>query len=336
MATKVAINGFGRIGRLALRRIQTLNDIEVVAINDLVDREFLAYLLKYDTMQGTFDGKISVNEDGMTVNGNKIKMYHEPDASKLPWKELGVDIVLECTGFYTSQEKAQAHIDAGAKKVIISAPAKGADMKMIVFGVNEKTLDGSETVISGASCTTNCLSPMVKVLNDNYGVKSAQMSTIHAYTGNQAIQDTPNKANNFRRGRAGAQNTVPTSTGAAKAVGKVIPEVEGKIDGTALRVPVATGSITELYSVLEKKVTVEEVNKAMKAASNPSFAYSEDEIVSSDVIGTTAGSIFDSTLTKIVEAGDVQIVKTVAWYDNEYGYTCQLIRTLDYFANLVK
>lgn len=336
MATKVAINGFGRIGRLALRRIQTLNDIEVVAINDLVDREFLAYLLKYDTMQGTFDGEISVNEDGMTVNGNKIKMYHEPDASKLPWKELGVDIVLECTGFYTSQEKAQAHIDAGAKKVIISAPAKGADMKMIVFGVNEKTLDGSETVISGASCTTNCLSPMVKVLNDNYGVKSAQMSTIHAYTGNQAIQDTPNKANNFRRGRAGAQNTVPTSTGAAKAVGKVIPEVEGKIDGTALRVPVATGSITELYSVLEKKVTVEEVNKAMKAASNPSFAYSEDEIVSSDVIGTTAGSIFDSTLTKIVEAGDVQIVKTVAWYDNEYGYTCQLIRTLDYFANLVK
>ncbi len=336
MATKVAINGFGRIGRLAFRRIQTLNDIEVVAINDLVDREFLAYLLKYDTMQGTFDGDISVNDEGMTVNGKKINMYHEPDASKLPWKDLGVDIVLECTGFYTSQEKAQAHIDAGAKKVIISAPAKGADMKMIVFGVNEKTLDGSETVISGASCTTNCLSPMVKVLNDNYGIKSAQMSTIHAYTGNQAIQDTPNKANNFRRGRAGAQNTVPTSTGAAKAVGKVIPEVEGKIDGTALRVPVATGSITELYSVLDKKVTVEEVNQAMKAASNPSFAYNEEEIVSSDVIGTTAGSIFDATLTKIVEAGDVQIVKTVAWYDNEYGYTCQLIRTLDYFANLVK
>lgn len=335
MATKVAINGFGRIGRLALRRIQTLDDIDVVAINDLVDKDFLAYLLKYDTMQGRFDGTIETNEQGIVVNGDQINMYSEPDASKLPWGDLGVDIVLECTGFYTSVEKAQAHIQAGAKKVIISAPAKG-EMKTVVFGCNHEILDGSETVISGASCTTNCLAPVVKVLNDKFGLKAAQMSTIHAYTGNQALQDSPNKANNFRRGRAAAQNTVPTTTGAAKAVGLVLPEVQGKIDGTALRVPVATGSVNELYSILEKKVTVEEINAAMKEASNPSFEYNEDEITSADIVGTTAGSIFDATLTKIVDVGDTQLVKTVAWYDNEYGYTCQLIRTLDYFAKLAK
>nr|WP_072514413.1 type I glyceraldehyde-3-phosphate dehydrogenase [Ndongobacter massiliensis] len=335
MATKVAINGFGRIGRLALRRIQTLNDIDVVAINDLVDKEFLAYLLKYDTMQGRFDGEIELNDEGLVVNGDAIRMCAEPDASKLPWGELGVDIVLECTGFYTSEDKAKAHLDAGAKKVIISAPAKG-NLKTIVYGVNEKTLDGSERIISGASCTTNCLAPMANVLNERFGIVSAQMSTIHAYTGNQALQDQPNKKNDFRRGRAAAQNICPSTTGAAKAVGLVIPDLQGKIDGTALRVPVATGSITELYSVLEKEVSVEEVNAAMKEASNPSFAYNEDLITSSDVIATTAGSIFDATLTKIVDVGGKQLVKTVAWYDNEYGYTCQLIRTLDYFANLNK
>lgn len=336
MATKVAINGFGRIGRLALRRIQTLNDIDVVAINDLVDKDFLTYLFKYDTMQGTFDGELEATAEGIRVNGDEIKMYAEPDASKLPWKELDVDVVLECTGFYTSREKAQAHLDAGAKKVLISAPAKGGDVKMIVYNVNHDTLEDSDVIVSGASCTTNCLAPMVKVLKENFGLKLAQMSTIHGYTGNQALQDSPNRANNFRRGRAAAQNTVPTTTGAAKAVGKVIPEVEGLVDGTALRVPVATGSITELYSILDKKVTVEEVNAAMKKAANPSFAYNEDEIVSSDVIGTEAGSVFDATLTKIVEAGDVQMVKTVAWYDNEYGYTCQLVRTLDYITKLSK
>lgn len=333
MATKVAINGFGRIGRLALRRIQTLDDIDVVAINDLVDKEFLAYLFKYDTMQGRFEGDVEVTEDGLTVNNDKIKMFSEPDPTKLPWKDLGVDIVLECTGFFTTQEKAGQHLTAGAKKVIISAPAKG-DLKTVVYGVNEDVLDGSETVISGASCTTNCLAPMAKVLNDKYGIKVAQMSTIHAYTGNQALQDTPNKAGNYRRARAAAQNTCPSTTGAAKAVGLVIPDLQGKIDGTALRVPVATGSVTELYSVLNKSVTVEEVNAAMKEASNPSFAYNVDEITSSDVIGTTAGSIFDATLTKIVDVDGQQLVKTVAWYDNEYGYTSQLIRTLDYFANL--
>lgn len=333
MATKVAINGFGRIGRLALRRIQTLNDIDVVAINDLVDKEFLAYLFKYDTMQGRFDGDVEVTEAGLVVNGDEIKMFAEPDPTKLPWGELEVDIVLECTGFFTTQEKAGQHLTAGAKKVIISAPAKG-DIKTVVYGVNEGVLDGSETVISGASCTTNCLAPMAKVLNDKYGMVSAQMSTIHAYTGNQALQDTPNKANDYRRARAAAQNLCPSTTGAAKAVGLVIPELQGKIDGTAMRVPVATGSVTELYSVLEKNVTVEEVNAAMKAAATPSFEYNEDEITSSDVIGTTAGSIFDSTLTKIVDVDGKQLVKTVAWYDNEYGYTCQLIRTLDYFANL--
>lgn len=333
MTTRVAINGFGRIGRLALRRIQDLKDIEVVAINDLTDSKFLAYLFKYDTMQGTFRGDIKVEEDGFIVNGKEIKVLSEPDPSKLPWKALNVDIVLECTGFFTSKEKAELHLEAGAKKVLISAPGKG-DMKTIVFGVNEKTLDGTETVVSGASCTTNCLAPMAKVLQDKFGIETAQMSTIHAYTGNQAMQDTPNKDNNYRRARAGAMNTVPTSTGAAKAVSLVIPELKNRIDGTALRVPVATGSVTELYSVLQKKVTVEEINDAMKEAQSESFVYNEEQIVSSDIVGAPHGSIFDSTLTKIVEVGDKQLVKTVAWYDNEMGYTSQLIRTLHYFANL--
>lgn len=334
MTTKVAINGFGRIGRLALRRIQTLDNIDVVAINDLVDGEFLSYLFKYDTVHGRFEGDIDYHQGELLVNGQSIKLFAEPDASKLPWGELGVDVVLECTGYYTSAEKAQAHIDAGAKKVMISAPGKG-EMKTIVFGVNETSLDGSETIVSGASCTTNCLAPMVKVLNDRFGIRSGQMSTIHSYTANQALQDQPNKNNDFRRGRAAALNIVPSTTGAAKALGLVIPEVHGKIDGTALRVPTATGSICELYTVLDRKVTAEEVNEAMKAAKTDSFGYNTDEITSSDIIGTTEGSIFDATLTKIVEVDGLQMVKTVAWYDNEFGYTCQLIRSLDYLVNLM-
>lgn len=335
MTTRVAINGFGRIGRLTLRRIAEVNDdIEVVAINDLMDKKMLAHLFKYDSVQGRFNGEFEETEDGFKVNGKEIKVFAEPEPSKIPWGDVGVDIVLECTGFFTEKEKAEEHLKGGAKKVIISAPGKG-DMKTIVYGVNEDVLDGSETVISGASCTTNCLAPMVKVLNDEFGMVMGQMSTIHAYTGTQSLVDQPNKKNKFRTSRAAAVNTIPTTTGAAIAVGQVIPEVDGRIDGTALRVAVPTGSVTELYTVLDKKVTVEEVNKAMKAASSDAFAYTEDEIVSSDIIGYPAGSIFDANLTKIVETEDGnQLVKTVAWYDNEMGYTSNLVRTLEYFANL--
>lgn len=333
MTTKVAINGFGRIGRLALRRVQDLQDIEIVAINDLMDKSTLAYLFQYDSVQGRFQGDFEETADGFKVNGQEIKVFAEPEPAKIPWGELNVDIVLECTGFFTEKEKAEEHIKGGAKKVIISAPAKG-DMKTIVFGVNEKVLDGSETVISGASCTTNCLAPMAKVLNDKFGLVAGQMSTIHAYTGTQAIVDTPSKKKDLRSGRAAAVNTIPASTGAAKAVGKVLPEVDGKLDGTALRVAVPTGSVTELYSILEKEVTVEEVNAAMKEASSDAFVYNTDPIVSTDIIGYPAGSVFDSTLTKIVESNGQQLVKTVAWYDNEMGYTSNLIRTLEYFANL--
>ena len=335
MTTKVAINGFGRIGRLTLRRISEVEEnIEVVAINDLIDKKGLLYAFKYDTAQGRFNGDAELTDDGFKINGKDIKVFAERNPEDLPWKELGVDIVLECTGFFTEKEKAEAHIKAGAKKVLISAPGKG-DLKTIVFGVNHEILDGSETVVSGASCTTNCLAPMVGVLKNEFGFVSGQMSTIHAYTATQAIQDTPASKKDLRGGRAAAQNTIPASTGAAKAVGKVLPEVEGKIDGSALRVPTITGSITELYSVLEKKVTVEEVNAAMKKYSSDAFAYTEDDIVSSDIIGYPAGSIFDSQLTKIVEGTDgTQVVKTVAWYDNEMGYVSNLVRTLDYLANL--
>ena len=335
MTTRVAINGFGRIGRLTLRRIAAVEDnIEVVAINDLIDKKGLLYAFKYDTAQGRFDGEAELTEDGFKINGKDIKVFAERNPEDLPWKDLNVDIGLECTGFFTEKEKAEAHIKAGARKVLISAPGKG-DMKTIVFGVNHEILDGSETVVSGASCTTNCLSPMVNVLLKEFGFVSGQMSTIHAYTATQAIQDTPASKKDLRGGRAAAQNTIPASTGAAKAVGKVLPEVEGKIDGSALRVPTITGSITELYSVLEKKVTVEEVNAAMKKYSNDAFAYETDDIVSSDIIGYPAGSIFDSQLTKIVEGENgTQVVKTVAWYDNEMGYVSNLVRTLDYLANL--
>ena len=335
MTTRVAINGFGRIGRLTLRRIAEVEDnIEVVAINDLIDKKGLLYAFKYDTAQGRFTGDAELTDDGFKINGNDIKVFAERDPENLPWGDLNVDIVLECTGFFTEKEKAEAHIKAGAKKVLISAPGKG-DMKTIVYGVNHETLDGSETVASAASCTTNCLAPMVNVLNKEFGFVSGQMSTIHAYTGTQAIQDTPASKKDLRGGRAAAQNTIPASTGAAKAVGKVLPEVDGKIDGSALRVPTITGSITELYSVLDKKVTVEDVNAAMKKYSNDAFAYTEDDIVSSDIIGYPAGSVFDSQLTKIVEGEDgTQVVKTVAWYDNEMGYVSNLVRTLDYLANL--
>lgn len=335
MTTRVAINGFGRIGRLTLRRIAAVEDnIEVVAINDLIDKKGLLYAFKYDTAQGRFDGDAELTDDGFRINGKEIKVFAERNPEDLPWKDLNVDIVLECTGFFTEKEKAEAHIKAGARKVLISAPGKG-DMKTIVYGVNHEILDGSETVVSGASCTTNCLSPMVNVLLKEFGFVSGQMSTIHAYTATQAIQDTPATKKDLRGGRAAAQNTIPASTGAAKAVGKVLPEVEGKIDGSALRVPTITGSITELYSVLEKKVTVEEVNAAMKKYSNDAFAYETDDIVSSDIIGYPAGSIFDSQLTKIVEGENgTQVVKTVAWYDNEMGYVSNLVRTLDYLANL--
>ena len=334
MTTKVAINGFGRIGRLTLRRIAKVeDDIEVVAINDLIDKHGLAYAFKYDTAQGRFDGEFEETEDGFKVNGKEIKIFAERNPEDLPWEELGVDVVLECTGFFTEKEKAEAHIKAGAKKVLISAPGKG-DMKTIVYGVNHEILDGSETVVSAASCTTNCLAPIVNVLVKEFGFVTGQMSTIHAYTATQAIQDTPATKKDLRGGRAAAQNTIPASTGAAKAVGKVLPEVEGKIDGTALRVPTITGSVTELYSILEKKVTVEEVNEAMKKYSSDAFAYETEDVVSSDIIGYPAGSVFDSQLTKVVENGDTQIVKTVAWYDNEAGYVSNLVRTLDYLAKL--
>ena len=333
---KVAINGFGRIGRLALRRLMEQTDkFEVVAINDLTDAKTLAHLFKYDSAQGRFNGEIEVKEGAFVVNGQEIKVTAERNPQDLPWKELNVDIVLECTGFFTSQEKAGLHLEAGAKKVVISAPAKG-DLKTVVFNVNHDILDGSETVISGASCTTNCLAPMAKALQDNFGIVEGLMTTIHAYTNDQNTLDAPHKKGDLRRARAAAANIVPNTTGAAKAIGLVIPELKGKLDGAAQRVPVITGSITELVTVLEKPVTVEEVNAAMKAASTESFGYTEEPLVSSDIIGINYGSLFDATQTKVMTVGDKQLVKTVAWYDNEMSYTSQLIRTLKKFVELAK
>ena len=335
MAVKVAINGFGRIGRLAFRRIQDVEGIDVVAVNDLTDDEMLAHLLKYDTMQGRFTEEVEVVDGGFRVNGKEVKSFEQPDASKLPWKDLGIDVVLECTGFYTSKEKAQAHIDAGAKKVLISAPATG-DLKTIVYNVNNQTLDSNDTIVSGASCTTNSLAPVAKVLNDSFGLVEGFMPTIHAYTGDQNTQDGPHRKGDKRRARAAAQNIVPNSTGAAKAIGKVIPEIDGKLDGGAQRVPVATGSLTELTVVLDKDATVEDINAAMKAASNESFGYTEDEIVSSDVVGMTFGSLFDATQTRVMTVSGRQLVKVAAWYDNEMSYTAQLVRTLEYLIKDVK
>ena len=335
MAVKVAINGFGRIGRLALRLMIENNEFEVVAINDLTDAKTLAHLFKYDSAQGRFNGEIEVKEGAFVVNGKEIKVTAERNPADLPWGELGVDVVLECTGFFTSQEKAGLHLQAGAKKVVISAPATG-DIKTVVYNVNQDILDGSETVISGASCTTNCLAPMAKVLNDKYGVQKGFMTTIHAYTNDQNTLDAPHGKGDLRRGRAAAASIVPNSTGAAKAIGLVIPELNGKLDGGAQRVPVITGSLTELVCTLNTKVTAAEINEAMKAAANESFGYTEDEIVSADVIGISYGSLFDATQTKVMEVNGEQLVKVAAWYDNEMSYTNQLIRTLGYFASLIK
>ena len=335
MAVKVAINGFGRIGRLAFRRLQEVEGIEVVAVNDLTDDKMLAHLLKYDTTQGRFKEEVEVIEGGFRVNGREVKSFENPNPAELPWGELGIDVVLECTGFFTDKEKAQAHIEAGAKKVLISAPAKG-DLKTVVYNVNHDVLDGSEEIVSGASCTTNCLAPMAKVLNDEFGIIEGLMMTVHAFTGDQNTLDAPHAKGDFRRARAAANNIVPNSTGAAKAIGLVIPELKGKLDGSAQRVPVPTGSVTELTTILEKEVSVEEVNAAMKAASNESFGYTEDEIVSSDIIGITYGSLFDATQTRVMTVGDRQLVKVAAWYDNEMSYTSQLVRTLEHLATQAK
>lgn len=330
---KLAINGFGRIGRLMLRRLlETDSDLEVVAINDLAANEDLAYLLQYDTAHGRFPHDVELKDNAIAVDGKEIKTYEEADASDLPWEELGIDIVLECTGFYTSKEKSQAHIDAGAKRVLISAPADNT--KMIVYGVNDDEVTADDKIISAASCTTNSLAPLVKVLHDNYTIKTGNMVTVHSYTASQSLQDAPN-SKKPRSGRAAAQNIIPASTGAAKAIGKVMPEVDGLLDGSALRVPTVSGSHTILYTLLEKDVTVEDVNAKMKEFSNDAFAYNEDLIVSSDVIGYPAGSVFDATLTEVQEAKDgSQLLKTVAWYDNEYGFVSNMARTLEDFANI--
>ena len=337
MAIKVAINGFGRIGRLAFRQMFGAEGYEVVAINDLTDPAMLAHLLKYDSAQGKYAlaDKVEAKESSIVVDGKEITIYAKPNAAELPWGEIGVDVVLECTGFYTSKAKAQAHIDAGAKKVVISAPA-GNDLPTVVYSVNENVLTKEDKIISAASCTTNCLAPMAKALNDLAPIQSGIMSTIHAYTGDQMILDGPHRKGDLRRARAGAVNIVPNSTGAAKAIGLVIPELNGKLIGSAQRVPVPTGSTTILTSVVKGKVTVDEVNAAMKAASNESFGYNTDLIVSSDIVGMTYGSLFDSTQTMCtyMEDTDTTQVQTVSWYDNENSYTSQMVRTIKYFAEL--
>ncbi len=332
---KVAINGFGRIGRLAFRNMFGAPEFEIVAINDLTNPSVLAHLLKYDSAQGRFEKDVTNTANSIIVSGKEVKIYAEKDPSKLPWKALNVDIVIESTGFFTDKEKAELHIQAGAKKVVISAPATG-EMKTVVFNVNHQILDGSETVISGASCTTNCLAPMAQVLNNSFGIKAGFMTTIHAYTNDQNTLDAPHPKGDLRRGRAAAANIVPNSTGAAKAIGLVLPELKGKLDGSAQRVPTITGSLTELVTTLGKTVTVEEVNAAMKAGSNESFGYTTDEIVSTDIIGISYGSLFDATQTKVIQVGDTQLVKTVSWYDNEMSYVSQLVRTLKYFSQLIK
>ena len=337
MAIKVAINGFGRIGRLAFRQMFGAEGYEVVAINDLTDPAMLAHLLKYDSAQGKYAlaDKVEAKESSIVVDGKEITIYAKPNAAELPWGEIGVDVVLECTGFYTSKAKAQAHIDAGAKKVVISAPA-GNDLPTVVYSVNENVLTKEDKIISAASCTTNCLAPMAKALNDLAPIQSGIMSTIHAYTGDQMILDGPHRKGDLRRARAGAVNIVPNSTGAAKAIGLVIPELNGKLIGSAQRVPVPTGSTTILTSVVKGKVTVDEVNAAMKAAASESFGNNTDLIVSSDIVGMTYGSLFDSTQTMCtyMEDTDTTQVQTVSWYDNENSYTSQMVRTIKYFAEL--
>ena len=334
---KVAINGFGRIGRLAFRQMFGAEGYEVVAINDLTSPSMLAHLLKYDSAQGRYAlaDKVTADEDSITVDGKKIKIYAEKNAADLPWGEIGVDVVLECTGFYTSKDKAQAHIDAGAKKVVISAPA-GKDLKTIVFSVNEKTLDANDKIISAASCTTNCLAPMADTLNKYAPIQSGIMTTVHAFTGDQMVLDGPHRKGDLRRARAAAVNIVPNSTGAAKAIGLVIPELNGMLIGSAQRVPVPTGSTTILVAVVKgKDVTVEGINAAMKAASSASFGYTEEPLVSSDIIGITYGSLFDATQTMVTKIDDdTYQVQVVSWYDNENSYTSQMVRTIKYFAEI--
>ncbi|NLD25802.1 MAG: type I glyceraldehyde-3-phosphate dehydrogenase [Acholeplasmataceae bacterium] len=332
---KVAINGFGRIGRLAFRLMFGSEDFEIVALNDLTGAADLAYLLKYDSSQGGYkQDAISYKEDAIVVDGKAIKVLAEKDPANLPWKELGVDVVLECTGLFTSKEKAEAHIKAGAKKVVISAPAKGGGVETVVYNVNHEQLDGSETIISGASCTTNCLAPVAKVLNDKIGIVKGFMTTVHAYTNDQNTLDGPHKAGiKSRRTRAAAANIVPTTTGAASAVGLVLPELKGKLDGIALRVPVITGSVVDLVFEPARNVTKEEVNAVLKAAANETLGYTEDPIVSSDVIGMKFGSLVDGLGTNVMEVDGKQLVKVIAWYDNEMSYTAQLVRTVKYLMS---
>ncbi|MBE5878406.1 MAG: type I glyceraldehyde-3-phosphate dehydrogenase [Lachnospiraceae bacterium] len=336
MAVKVAINGFGRIGRLAFRQMFGAEGYEVVAINDLTSPKMLAHLLKYDSAQGRYAlaDKVSATDDSIIVDGKEIKIYAMANAAELPWGELNVDVVLECTGFYTSKEKASAHITAGARKVVISAPA-GNDLPTIVYNVNHETLKAEDTVISAASCTTNCLAPMAKALNDLAPIKSGIMTTVHAYTGDQMTLDGPQRKGDLRRSRAAACNIVPNSTGAAKAIGLVIPELNGKLIGSAQRVPTPTGSTTLLVAVVEGNVTKDQINAAMKAAATESFGYTEDELVSSDIIGITYGSLFDATQTMVapMDDGNTQ-VQVVSWYDNENSYTSQMVRTIKYFSEL--
>ena len=334
MAVRVAINGFGRIGRLAFRQMINADGYEIVAINDLTSPDMLAYLLKYDTTHGRFDGTVEAKESSIVVNGKEITIYAEKDAANLPWKALGVDVVLECTGFYTSKDKAMAHINAGAKHVVISAPA-GNDMKTIVYNVNHDTLTSDDQIISAASCTTNCLAPMAKALNDLAPIESGFMTTVHAYTGDQMVLDGPQRKGNMRRSRAAAANIVPASSGAAKAIGLVIPELNGKLNGAAQRVPTATGSTTILDAVVDGAVTADQINAQMKAEATESFEYNTDEIVSSDIINSTYGSIFDATQTKVLAMGDKTLVQVVSWYDNENSYTSQMVRTIKHFGSLL-
>lgn len=331
---KVAINGFGRIGRLVFRQIYNMDGIDVVAINDLTSPKVLAHLLKYDSAQGRFNEEVTSGEDNIVVNGEAIKVYAQKNPADIPWGSHDVDVVLECTGFFADKAKSEAHLVAGAKRVVISAPATG-DLKTIVFNVNHNILDGSETIISCASCTTNCLAPMAQVLENEFHIVNGLMTTIHAYTNDQNTQDAPHAKGDLRRARAAAQNIVPNSTGAAKAIGLVLPSLKGKLDGSAQRVPTITGSLTELTAIVEKKTTKEELNAAMKAAANESFGYTEDEIVSTDVIGSSFGSLFDATQTRVQTVGDSQLVRVVSWYDNEMSYVYQLVRTVKYFAGLI-
>ena len=337
MSVKVAINGFGRIGRLAFRQMFGAEGYEIVAINDLTSPKMLAHLLKYDSAQGRYEKAetVEAGEDSITVDGKTIKIYSEKDAANLPWGEIGVDVVLECTGFYTSKDKAQAHIDAGAKKVVISAPA-GKDLPTIVYGVNQNVLTPEDKIISAASCTTNCLAPMAKALNDYAPIQSGIMTTVHAYTGDQMVLDGPHRKGDLRRARAAAVNIVPNTTGAAKAIGLVIPELNGKLIGSAQRVPVPTGSTTILVAVVKgENITEESINAEMKAQSSESFGYTDEYLVSSDVIGMRYGSLFDSTQTMVTEIGNgLYQVQVVSWYDNENSYTSQMVRTIKYFAEL--